>query len=179
MVDSIAPYMPVNPQKTDWETPHDLFEKLWDEFGGFDLDPCCSPGHYTECRIVAEGGYSFYETGLTAKWFGKVYMNPPYGRAISQWIEKAVSEVEKKNAELVVALLPARVDVKWWHKYVGLNHVWTPRFDDGHPSIVDGEKTAFTGTMRADAVRFLAGRLKFVGAKASAPFPSAIVVWKR
>ena len=51
---------------------------------------------------------------------------------------------------LVVALLPSRTDTAWWHDYV----------------------------MKADEIRFIRGRLKFGGAKNSAPFPSAIVVWR-
>lgn len=74
-------------------------------------------------------------------------MNPPYGREIVQWVEKARSEAEM--GALVVGLLPARTDTRWWQGHVA-----------GH----------------AD-VRFLAGRLKFGGTKNSAPFPSAIAVW--
>jgi phage N-6-adenine-methyltransferase len=50
---------------------------------------------------------------------------------------------------LVVCLLPARTDTAWWHDYV-----------------VKGE------------VRFIRGRLKFGGQKNSAPFPSAIVIFR-
>ena len=74
-------------------------------------------------------------------------MNPPYGREISYWVEKARSEAERGS--LVVGLLPARTDTKWWQEHV-----------QGH----------------AD-VRFIAGRLKFGNAKSAAPFPSAIAVW--
>lgn len=49
----------------------------------------------------------------------------------------------------VVCLVPARTDTAWWHDYAA-----------------KGE------------VRFLRGRLKFGGAKNSAPFPSAIVVFR-
>ena len=59
-----------------------------------------------------------------------------------------------RSARLVgvstVALLPARVDTSWWHQHVaqGANGIW-----------------------------FLKGRLRFKGAPASAPFPSAVVYW--
>jgi phage N-6-adenine-methyltransferase len=49
----------------------------------------------------------------------------------------------------VVCLVPARVDTEWWHRFV-----------------VQGE------------IRFLRGRLRFVGADSSAPFPSAIVIFR-
>jgi hypothetical protein len=85
-------------------------------------------------------------------WTGRVWCNPPYGREIGQWVAKAVgSTVVVPTAELVVMLLPARTDTRWWHSYV---------IPFGQP-------------------RFIKGRLKFGGAKNSAPFPSAVVVFRR
>lgn len=49
----------------------------------------------------------------------------------------------------VVCLVPARTDTKWWHEY------------------------AMKGQ-----IEFIRGRLKFGDAKNSAPFPSAVVVFK-
>ena len=50
----------------------------------------------------------------------------------------------------VVCLVPARTDTAWWHDYA-----------------IKGE------------VRFIRGRLKFGGCKNSAPFPSAIVIFRK
>jgi hypothetical protein len=155
----------------EWETPHDLFDKLWDEFGGFDLDPCGRPEHHTVKRILQAGGTYFSPAvnGLACLWHDKVYLNPPYGREIGKWVEKAVGEVENGNAELVVALLPARVDTKWWQGNVIQGVRW-----DRH------QKHLWAlAPMKPDYVRFLPGRLRFVGATNSAPFPSAVVVWRR
>lgn len=168
----------------DWETPHDLFDKLWDEFGGFDLDPCCTVRHHTAHRILGNGGQIYVPDkgaweggrdiidGLAQPWHGKVYMNPPYGRGIGQWVEKAIDEVYiYRRAELVVALLPARTDTKWWQGHVLIS---CKAVDTGVPhknyDLIEGD---------ADEVRFLPGRLKFSGAENAAPFPSAIVIWRR
>ena len=91
------------------------------------------------------------DNGLEQSWEGHtVFMNPPYGREIKHWIKKAYEEGQKDNTT-VVALLPARTDTKYWHEYV----------------------------MKADCVFFLKGRLKFGGCDNSAPFPSAIVVFRK
>ena len=167
-------YMP-QAKSQEWETPRDLFDALWEEFGGFDLDPCCRPYQYTAQRVLQAGGTirtpgggydkeGLYgpEDGLTGAWGGKVYMNPPYGREIVPWIEKAVREVENGNAELVVGLLPVRTDTRWWQNYI-LRRV--PIEAGYYPHTAE--------------VRFIKGRLRFGGAEQGATFPSAVVVWRR
>ncbi len=148
----------------EYETPHDLFDRLWDQYGPFDLDPCGqAEKHYSAHRIVQNGGACLDGStleldGLANDWSGVVYMNPPYGRGIGAWCKKAVIEVLTGEmyksiavgpCTRVVALLPAKTDTRWWHRYIqGRAHV-----------------------------EFLRGRLRFHGTPASAPFPSAVVVW--
>jgi phage N-6-adenine-methyltransferase len=86
--------------------------------------------------------------GLAQDWIGTVWMNPPYGRDIGKWVAKAYKQ-SRLHGSTIVCLLPARTDTKWWHDYC-----------------VKGEIT------------FIKGRLKFGDAKNSAPFPSAIVIFR-
>ncbi|KKN20465.1 hypothetical protein LCGC14_0935460 [marine sediment metagenome] len=166
-------YMPAS-KSTDYETPHDLFDRLDKEFGPFTLDPCGQREHHSVCRVMDNGGH-FYDgstgamDGLLQPWDGRVFMNPEYGRAMLRWVEKAVDEVGCGNAELVVALIPARTDTRMWQRLV-LTSVH--RIDCGDGAFID------RAAMVAREVRFLPGRLKFGGAKDSAPFPSAVVVWR-
>lgn len=88
------------------------------------------------------------EDGLSQTWPGKVFMNPPYGREIGKWVRKAWEESQK--GALVVCLLPARVDTRWWHDYARRGYVY-----------------------------FIRGRVKFGDARNCAPFPSAIVAFGR
>jgi len=85
-------------------------------------------------------------------WTGRVWLNPPYGRTIGKWIKKAYDEVQSGNSEIAVLLVPARTDTKWWHEYC----------------------------MRGE-IRFIQGRLRFkgYGPNGCAPFPSAIVIFRR
>ncbi|MGE3806212.1 MAG: DNA N-6-adenine-methyltransferase [Gemmataceae bacterium] len=126
----------------EWPTPAPLFADLDAEFR-FDLDPCC-----TAESAKCERHFTAADDGLAQPWQGRVFMNPPYGRAIGDWMRKAW-ESSQTTAELVVCLVPARTDTGWWHE-------WASR----------GE------------VRFLRGRVKFGDAKSGAPFPSAIVVFR-
>ena len=42
-------------QKDSWETTKDLFDALWEEADGFDMDPCCTPEPYTAKRVLTAG----------------------------------------------------------------------------------------------------------------------------
>ena len=125
----------------EWATPQPLFDELDNIFGGFTLDPCATRENAKCVRFFTRD-----DDGLSQPWGGKVFMNPPYGRTISKWVEKAWQE--SLEGALVVCLLPARVDTRWWHTYARKGHV-----------------------------HFLRGRLKFGSASNSAPFPSAIVTF--
>lgn len=142
-------YMPAA-KRQDWATPRDLFDALSIEFGPFDLDPCGSSDSYVSQRCG-----TFYDSGgLDRAWLGAVFVNPPYGLVLRDWTQKCRYETEygvaSGGASIVVALLPARTDTRWFHENV-LPH--------------------------ASIIRFLKGRLTFEGAPAPAPFPSMIVVW--
>ena len=132
-------------KSNDWATPQDFYNQLDAEFE-FTLDPCASQSS-AKCASF----YTADDDGLSKDWEGHtVFMNPPYGRKIGNWIQKAYEEGEKSNTR-VVALIPARTDTKYWHNYC----------------------------MKATEIRFVKGRLKFGhgNTKNSAPFPSAVVIF--
>ena len=92
--------------RTDWATPQWLFDSLDVEFG-FTVDVCSSPEN-AKCK-------KRYEDGLIADWSNEVaFMNPPYGRQIGDWMDKALAE--SRRGATVVCLVPARTDTKWWHR---------------------------------------------------------------
>ena len=127
----------------EWTTPQAFYDRLNQEFN-FTLDPCCTD-ETAKCNTY----YTEADDGLSQSWAGhSVFMNPPYGRSIKDWIRKAYEESRKPNT-VVVALIPARTDTRYWHDYC----------------------------MEASEIRFIKGRLKFGESNNSAPFPSAVVVF--
>ena len=131
--------------KTDeWATPQALFNELDKEFH-FTLDPCATKEN-TKCARF----YTKEDNGLNAAW-GKevVFMNPPYGRKIKDWVERA-QFAHKAERATVVCLLPARTDTQWFHDYI----------------------------YNKAEIRFLRGRLKFNDGKNPAPFPSMVVIYR-
>ncbi len=130
-----------------WRTPVWVLEALKSVFGVFDLDPCT---YSRRTNGIARVGFIPEDNGLELAWFGQVFVNPPYGRELSVWVEKMVQESASPEVSLLVGLVPARTDTKWWHLAV---------------------KSGAT-------IVFLKGRLKFGDGEQSAPFPSALLLWK-
>ena len=58
----------------DWYTPPHIFDGL----GVFDLDPCQPIGGVK--WIPALQYYTLEDDGLTSDWYGRVWLNPPYGK---------------------------------------------------------------------------------------------------
>jgi hypothetical protein len=114
-------------------TPKALYNQLDEEFH-FTFDPCPPNPSFD---------------GLNVDWKGNIYINPPYGKAIRFWLEKALKERESGNCEVAVFLLPAYTDVKWFHEIV---------------------------LPKAKEIRFIKGKLRFGEHKESAPFASMVVI---
>lgn len=98
----------------EWETPQDFFDKCATRWGPFDLDVCA-----TKENAKCEKFFTKEDDALTKEWSGVCWMNPPYGRGIGVWVQKAYSSVAKR----VVCLLPARTDTRWFHDYCVLGRV--------------------------------------------------------
>lgn len=128
-----------------WATPLDFYKQLDEEFH-FTLDPCSNEENH-KCSKY----YTVEDDGLSKDWSGEtVFMNPPYGRGeIDKWVKKASEEASKENT-IVVALIPASTDTRWFHNYI---------------------------YHKAKEVRFIKGRLKFGSASKPAPFGSMVVVF--
>lgn len=97
----------------EWATPKSLVRPLSDAVGGFDLDPASG----AERTPHAPNVYTKEDDGLTQQWFGNVFVNPPFSDKV-KWIEKAMSEVNGGNADLVVMVLPVDTSTAWYHDLV-------------------------------------------------------------
>ncbi len=144
----------------EWETPDVLYHSLNMEFS-FTLDPCATPENAKVNRYFTKESGINGNGGLDWSWSNeRVFVNPPYSD-IYKWVQKASKEVGKMDQEMgcvVVMLLPARTDTKWFHEFIWDEYRQRPKANV--------------------EVRFIKGRLKFKGAENSAPFPSMVVVFR-
>lgn len=121
----------------EWETPAGLYAPLHAEFD-FVLDAAATIGN-RKCEEYLGPDHSdpARRDALVVPWHvwsgprRVVWCNPPYGRDVGQWVEKAV--IESCMGATVVMLLPVRTDTRWWFRYA----------------------------LDADEIRFLRGRLRF------------------
>ncbi|OLS15989.1 MAG: putative phage N-6-adenine-methyltransferase [Promethearchaeota archaeon CR_4] len=127
----------------EWATPQAFFDELNKEFN-FNLDPCANTENH-KCAMW----FNKEEDGLSKSWDNaRVFVNPPYGRVLKDWVKKA----SETRGGVVVMLIPARTDTRYFHDY-----------------IYEKENVE---------IRFLKGRLKFGDGKGSAPFPSMVVIFR-
>ena len=150
----------------EWRTPQWLFSRLTDWFrldydaaatGANALCVAYSDRRGTWGRNPVTGYYPERlsdDDGLTQSWAGRrVFLNPPYSRgSMMRWMAKAWSE--REAAQIIVALVKHDPTTKWWQRYIGLN---------GEHAIVLPVPV----------------RLKHSDAAAGAPWPSAIIIWRR
>lgn len=130
-------------QNPEWPTPQYVFDTLDAEFH-FTLDVCANADNH-KC----ERYFDIAQDGLKQDWEGEVcWMNPPYGKPISQWVRKAANVAKPGGGTIVVGLLPNRTDTKW-----------------------------FLDVMKASEIRIVHGRLAFGDGSGTAPFGSIIAVW--
>lgn len=88
-----------------WLTPPEWIKAL----GPFDLDPCCPP--VMPWPTAAESMNEDMD-GLACKWFGRVWLNPPFGQEWPQWVEKLA---DHGNG---IALIPARTETREFFRLV-------------------------------------------------------------
>ena len=113
---------------SDWSTPQELFDELDAEFH-FTLDPCASDWN-AKCKKY----YTEADNGLEQDWSGEtVFMNPPYGKDLKLWMQKAF-----ESDTTVVCLVPAATDTSWWHDYALKGEI---RYLRGRPRFVTKENT--------------------------------------
>ena len=100
-------------ESEEWYTPKEIIDSVIKVLGEIDLDPCSNSK--THPIIPAKKHFTKEDDGLTKPWRGTVYMNPPYGREIKDWISKLLTEWEEGKIE-GIALVPARTDTDWFHQ---------------------------------------------------------------
>jgi hypothetical protein len=92
--------------KDEWLTPPAILSAL----GPFDLDPCAPVERPWD---MAKSHYTINDSGLNQEWFGRVWLNPPYGQETGRWLARLAAHGNG------IALIFARVETSVW-----FDHIW-------------------------------------------------------
>jgi site-specific DNA-methyltransferase (adenine-specific) len=144
----------------EWATPQDFYDRLHKEYD-FTLDVCATTEN-AKCQRY----YTKVDDALRQPWAPeRCWMNPPYGRDMGKWVQKAWLESQK--GALVVCLVPARTDVRWWHDWAMRGEI---RYHKGRLRFcrADGARLAHKGKA------VMEGRKP---AQNTAPFATATVIF--
>lgn len=101
----IGGHQSANMKTDEWLTPPELLQQL----GVFDLDPCSPVNRPWDTALKH---YTLEDNGLVLPWFGRVWLNPPYGREMAQWLERMADHANG------ISLIFARTDTQAFHRSV-------------------------------------------------------------
>jgi len=99
----------------EWYTPAQYVEAARAVMGGIDLDPASSDE--AQLIVQAKKFFSIAHSGLTRKWHGRVWMNPPYSQPlIHEFGEKLIAEASAGRVEQAVVVTHNSTDTLWFHR---------------------------------------------------------------
>jgi len=132
-------------RKGVWITPKEFFQPLREEFD-LRIDTAASASNAMMPILFDKERDAFKQD-----WRGlRAWCNPPYGRSeIYKWVQRCATG----GASIVVALLPARTDTRWFHDFIYKK--------------------------RGVEIRFVKGRIRFSGTTGAGKFPSMVVIFKQ
>jgi len=114
--------------------------------GGIDTDPCASINSKHWFANSDDGNITERLDGLNHGWYGRVFINPPYGK-IKTWVKKGFLEHTQGRATQQMWLVPGRgMETKWWFELMSYCRIFAIK----------------------------RRRITFEGAKMGAQFPSAL-----
>ena len=123
-----------NTGEHEWYTPEEFVNAARQVLGTITLDPASS--EIANKTVKARRYFTKDNDGLSKKWSGRIWMNPPYeGKVIIQFIAKLVKSLP--DIEQAIVLVNNATETKWFQSMA----------------------------TEADAVCFPAGRIRFIGPK--------------
>ena len=133
----------------EWGTPPELFRRCHAIWGEFTLDPASNCGQHGSPTNRLLGFYYCLGCGQDGLILPWIGHRVFLNPPYDKTLPLWAAKCAAREALFTCALLPIRTGRPWWQRYV----------------------------LTADAVVYLPGRLKFVGAPNSAPFDSCLVLW--
>lgn len=107
-------------ESAEWYTPRTYIEAARSVMGSIDLDPAsCELANQV---VQAERYYDVSVHGLLQSWYGRVWLNPPYGREKDNqssqevWTCKLIAEYEAGHVAQAILLVNASTSTGWFQR---------------------------------------------------------------
>ena len=97
-----------------WATPNEIFNFAENRWGNFTLDAAANLFNSKVINFISET-----QDALKTSWVSNnTWLNPPYGRQMPKFIERALNQVREGNTNRVVCLIASRTDTKIFQEVI-------------------------------------------------------------
>jgi phage N-6-adenine-methyltransferase len=101
--------------KKDWYTPRQYLDAAIEVMGNIDLDPASS--RLAQKHVKATQFFTEEDNGLTQKWSGHVFLNPPYAaKLVRDFTLKIIDSYQANDIRAGILLTNNATDTEWWNK---------------------------------------------------------------
>jgi hypothetical protein len=95
----------------EYYTPPNIIEAARATMGWIDLDPATS----RVANRYVKAGMAFFYDGENRPWFGRVWLNHPFGRGLNRiWIGKLLDEYKNGNIKCACCITYASTSERWF-----------------------------------------------------------------
>lgn len=149
-----------NSGENEWYTPSVFIESARATMGGIDTDPASSA--QANITVKAEEYFDSKADGLTKKWHGRVFMNPPYAQPLIANFARAVSEkFSNKEITEAIVLVNNATETEWFGDMA--KHASAVCFPRSRIKFIDKEGKPGGAPLQGQAILYLGnGSDKFI-----------------
>jgi phage N-6-adenine-methyltransferase len=149
-----------NSGENEWYTPVAYIEAARAVMGGIDTDPAsCAQANAT---VKADKYYDSKADGLTKKWHGRVFMNPPYAQPLIANFARAVAaKFSNKEITEAIVLVNNATETEWFNEMI--KHASAICFPNGRIRFVNKEGKPGGAPLQGQAVIYFGSKIqKFI-----------------
>ncbi len=161
-----------NTGNNEWYTPSEIIEAARSVLGVIDVDPASTKK--VNKVVKAKIFYTKETDGLTKKWKGNVWMNPPYARLlVRQFMATIVHKIESGEVTQAIVLVNNATETEWFKKLADICSVVC--FPTGRIKFIDPDGNPSGHPLQGQAILYF-GNNKVGFNKHFAEF--GLLLWK-